>query len=452
MKIALRSSTALAGLGSLFGVVAMLATPAHAGGFANKQQSVYFLGSAYAGVAAGGPSIASMFWNPATMTQAGAGFTTDSNYSLLFGNSVITPTSASNAAEPNLLGLGDTTNAYRDSFVPASYVTYRLNDRLVLGFSLNAVYGLKNDPVERWGGMFYGRDSRVSSSTITGQIAYQVNDWLAVGGGIQGERMNVRLNSAFPGTTNGDSYILDASGPGIGYTAGITLTPTKTTTIGIGYRSEIDHDLDGTVHRPEFGTRIGGVPVTIPAVDVGISATLPVPNQLSIGLRQDLTERLTLLGTYEWSNWSRMTSIAVTPVATAPGISNPIILPFNWRDGHYASAGLEYRWNDKLSVRTGAAYEISPITDATRGPRVADGDRIWASAGFSYQYSERLLLHLAYSHVFFKDGGISVLPGNPLYSAALGTFTGTTKTEVDVFGFGFTSRWGAPAKPLEVKG
>src|SRR5262249_2719150 len=50
------------------GALVAVTADANAGGFAVREQSAYGLGSAYAGIAAGG-SQSSMFWNPATMTQ-----------------------------------------------------------------------------------------------------------------------------------------------------------------------------------------------------------------------------------------------------------------------------------------------------------------------------------------------------------------------------------------------
>jgi long-chain fatty acid transport protein len=50
-------------------LVAGVAT-AEAGGFAVREQSAYGQGSSFAGMAAPGDSISSMFWNPAAVTIA----------------------------------------------------------------------------------------------------------------------------------------------------------------------------------------------------------------------------------------------------------------------------------------------------------------------------------------------------------------------------------------------
>ena len=60
------------------------------GGFALRQ-SAYFQGTSFAGVAAGGPSVSSMFWNPATITQAGRGLTIEGDATLDSPHADITP-------------------------------------------------------------------------------------------------------------------------------------------------------------------------------------------------------------------------------------------------------------------------------------------------------------------------------------------------------------------------
>jgi long-chain fatty acid transport protein len=55
---------------------------AHAGGFAIREQSAQGQGSSFAGAAAGGAGLGSMFWNPAIITQYN-GWQSQSNATLI---------------------------------------------------------------------------------------------------------------------------------------------------------------------------------------------------------------------------------------------------------------------------------------------------------------------------------------------------------------------------------
>jgi long-chain fatty acid transport protein len=81
-----------------------------------------------------------------------------------------------------------------------------------------------------------------------------------------------------------------------------------------------------------------------------------------------------------------------------------------WADGWFFSLGGEYDVNNKLTLRTGAAYEISPVDDPTkRIAGIPDSDRIWASIGASYKWSPTTTFDLAYTHVFLKDAQLDRL-------------------------------------------
>jgi long-chain fatty acid transport protein len=444
--------------GTALAALLLTGLDAQAGGFAVHEQSAYFQGSSFAGAAAGGPSISAMFWNPATMTQvrAGSGLVTESNYSAIITNQTITPTTATSAAFPapgSLMALGGSGDMFVDAVVPASYAVWRPNnDRLAVGVAINAPFGLSTNTRTYWAGMFYARESKVFSINVTPQAAYQVTDWLSVGAGLQIEYFKVRLENAFPGAApvGPDNFSLAGSSTDFGFTAGVTVTPTPWTQIGLGFRSAIVHSLSGEVSRPAFFVPI---PAVIPAALVNIRADVTTPESLSLGIRQKVSDAFTLLGTVEWTRWSRLGTIPITYLNPVPAGTVPASLAFEWRDGWFGSVGVEYQWSPSLALRTGIAFEQSPVTDRTRGARLPDNDRTWVSAGLSYNWSNKLTFELGYSHVFVKASPINIVAGNPGFSAGLGSFTGNADTTSDIISVGMRYRWGTdPLKALITKG
>ena len=143
-------------------------------------------------------------------------------------------------------------------------------------------------------------------------------------------------------------------------------------------------------------------------------------------------------------------------MAATPTPFIPTVLPFEWQDGWLVSAGGEYQWSPKLAVRAGIGWERSPVDDQVRSLRLPDNDRLWVSAGLSYNWNERITIELGYSHVFVDDTPINLGPGNPnfdLTGGASGTFTGVANSQVDIVSFGFRYRFGGPAAaPVITKG
>jgi long-chain fatty acid transport protein len=412
--MALRTTGALK-TGIALSAMVLSAGAASAGGFAPKEQSTVFLGSAFAGSAAGG-ALSSMFWNPAALGQFD-GINSESAYSLILPDTEITVPGAGAFGKSG--DIGDT------AVLPASYFSYQLNNQAVLGMSVNAPFGLTTDGKFNWAGSQLARESKIATYNFAPTLAYRVSPGVTVGAGLQVEFIDAQLRSAF-GSSGGPTAAIKGDDWGFGFTAGILLTPATGTSVGLGFRSKIDHNLEGTFHVP------GAVNPS------PVSADVSLPEIVTLSLRQDIAPAWTLLGTVEWTNWSRLPELRVTcdngiaGVCAKGGPVGGVPLTLNWDDGWFFSAGLEHAYSEQLTLRAGAAYEISPIdTDAGRTIRVPDADRIWVTAGASYKYSEFTTVDLSYAHVFVEDA-TTVQAG--------GAFVGQVESSADIISVGVRSK------------
>jgi long-chain fatty acid transport protein len=404
-------------------VLLAASTAANAGGFAIREQSAAGQGSSFAGIAAGG-ALSSMFWNPATMTQfEGKAFEVDGTGIFPKANHSFTASTLSGFGGPFASAPGNSGEA---AAVPATYSSWQLTEKLWLGLSVNSPFGLAVAFPTAWAGSGYGQNSNVKSINASPSVAYKINDWISVAAGVQIQYMSVGYN-LFTGAPF-STATLGGSGYGFGYTLGATLTPLAGTTIGIGYRSGINQKINGTL--------IGAL---VP--NGSISTTINLPDQLSVGLRQRFLDRWTFLAGFEFSNWARIGSPVVTGVAT-------ITLPFQYSNGFFYSAGFEYAALPNLTLRTGIAFEKSPITDAVRTPRLPDNDRMWYSVGATYQAPFKgLSFDVGYSYIDVKNTpiNISATSGNPSFNAT-GTYIGSVQANVHVFSVAARYQWDAPER------
>jgi long-chain fatty acid transport protein len=435
------------------GVGALLAATvdANAGGFALREQSAYGQGSSFAGVAAGG-SLSSMFWNPATMTQV-PGIQTEIVASGIMPYTAHTPTAGSTLAGAPFF-FGGTGDSGDDALVPSGYASWQINPSLWLGLSVNSPFGLSVSFPDRWAGRdFAAGSTSLKTYNATPSIAYQINNWISIGAGIQIEYAKADLTKGL-GFTLGNQFNLNGSGWGYGLTAGVTLTPTPTTTIGLGYRSAINQEINGAISLP------AGVGFNPPFSTPGAaSTTLNLPDVVSLGLRQRLDQQWTLLGTVEWTNWSRIgtSTVVQSNGATALVGLNNVTLPFQFSDGWFYSLGAEYQWNDKLAVRAGVGYEKSPITDQVRIPLLPDNNRTWLSAGATYQFTKALAFDFAYSHLFVKSTSINLTStANPWFiPGATAAYAGDVAAHADIISVALKYRWDdaapAPTRQLYTK-
>ncbi|MEZ5564947.1 MAG: outer membrane protein transport protein [Gammaproteobacteria bacterium] len=81
--------------------------------------------------------------------------------------------------------------------------------------------------------------------------------------------------------------------------------------------------------------------------------------------------------------------------------------PENFRDTWRYSLGGSFEVNDKWTLRSGVAFDKSPVRDTERTPRLPDNDRRWISFGAQYRYSPSLSLDAAYTHIYISTTHIS---------------------------------------------
>ena len=381
----------------LLSLLPLMSAPAMAGGFAIREQSAEFQGSSFAGNAAGGAGLSSMFWNPAAVTLHD-GFRSDENVAIIIPHSKADNERSAGGIPAALLGFsGDSGNIGRTAAVPASYSSFRLNERIWLGLGMNAPFGMKTRNDANSLGALYGYESEITTININPVVGFRLNDWISIGAGLQIAYMDGDLSTVNRGVltsrVKGDDW-------GVGFTVGLLLQPTESTRIGIGYRSRVKHTLKGDFLLSVYGYLLRD--------SARVKHTLP--DMLTLSVRQQLGDRLALMGTVEWTNWSLFRNFTVN----TPTLGS-FTTAYNWRDSWMVAVGGEYRLNDSLTLRAGYAYERSPVPDSTRGVRVPDNDRHWVSVGLSFRAADWITLHAGYSHLFVKDGSVNIAadPGFP---------------------------------------
>ncbi len=417
-------SVRIVGIAACLGVAFFAASgdAAFAGGF-GIEQSAYYQGMSFAGAAAGGESLSSLTWNPATATFAGKDPVFESSYSVIFMSADLTVTNPGAQVVPGPA----TTDMGRDGLIGASYAAYRLDNKMVLALSLSAPFGLGTKSKNQdWAGSLEGVTTSLFNLNAAPIISYEIAHGVTVAAGLQVDWFDMQRQTA--GAAN-----IRADGTTVGGVAGIEFAPSPDTAIGIGYRSALNHSLDGHVTI----TGAGEAPVT---------ASLILPEMVSLGVRHALSPTVRLTGEVEWVNWSRLGVVPVVLqaplVGLAPGaaVAN---LDFRWRDGWLFGLGGEYDWSRCLTLRTGVAYEISPVGDATsRLVQDPDSNRVWASIGASYKWSADTRFDFSYSHVFFESNAPfdrvgAAFPTPPLL--------GTADVSMDIISVGWKMEWGAPS-------
>lgn len=393
-----------AALMSLFGTGAafllIAPAPASAAGFYLQEQSVKGWGRANSGEAADqGPE--SLWWNPASI-----GGTKESEGS--FGVTGFFPVGdlgdqGSSIDRPGVApapvgGLGLIEDPVQKGVAPNNAVALRISDRVALGLAITSPFSFVSDYDPAGWQRYSAIHSRLTTIDVQPSIAIMATDWLSLGAGINVEYADAWLSNALPNLAPGspDARLrLKGDGWDLGWSAGLQIRPSDRVSVGLAYKSAIEHRLGGSV---EIVGLAG--PLAARNTNSATTARFSTPWQLIAGARAAVSKSITLNLQAVRFGWSRFDRIDIGAPISAP-------IPQGYGNSWSVAAGADARMSERLTLRGGIQLDGTPTRDATRSPRVPDADRVDYNVGASYRASRRLVLDAAAALTDFEAAPIN---------------------------------------------
>jgi len=436
-----------------------LSGSALASGFAIVEQSVSGLGNSFAG-AVSGEDASAMFFNPASITLL-EGQQVTGGLHVIFPSTKFNATTATNALGGSL-GTNNGGDGGVTALVPNLYYSNKINPKLSFGLAIDAPFGLATDYDTTWVGRYHAKESDVATININPVIAYKVTDQLTIAAGVSAEYMDVTLSSMIDGglvgALNGAAMLPSQTSSDIfaentaddwafGFNLGAIYEFTQDTRIGIAYRSEITHKLEGdialNVPTAIAGTplpALSGLPLAALFPNQGINGEITLPATASFSVFSQVTERFALMGDVTWTGWSSFDKLTINFEGTGIAGSPSTTTTENWDDTWRYSIGTTYQATDVLKLRGGLAFDETPISDDYRTPRIPGEDRFWVSLGAGYQFTENINMDFAYAHLFVSDSKMQKTVANP-EDTARGTVIGEFENSVDIASVQFTYKF-----------
>jgi len=430
MKMKIRKSSlaiAVAMLGS------GLSMQAQGAGFALIEFSASGMGNAFAGAAAAAEDASTVQFNPAGMTLLGS-----DQLSGVFH--VILPSAEfNNDGSSTAFGSGDLSgaedNGGRNAFVPNFYWVKQLDNDAAFGLSVTTPFGLATQYDDNWVGRYHAVESDVKTININPSISSRVNDKLLLGAGLNIQYVDVILSSAIDfGSFLGSPQAVDGFARltgddiSVGWNIGMMYEFNTQTRLGVAYRSQLKHKVDGdadfTVPGAAAGLSAAGV-----FIDTGLQATITLPDSLSASVQHKMDDDITLLADVTWTGWNKFEELRIVYDNPAQPSS---VTTENWENSLRYSIGANYKISDQLKLRGGIAIDNTPVPSAERRtPRVPGDSRKWLSVGAQYQLDKNITIDVGYSHLFVDDTKINNIFESSV-PALNATLTGSYTAEVDI--------------------
>jgi len=419
-------------------------------GFAIIEQSVSGLGNSFAGGAAGAEDAGTIFYNPAGMMLL-EGQQVIAGAHLVMPSTKFTTETATNAIGTSL-GSDNGGEGGVDKVVPNLYYANRISDRLAFGLGINAPFGLATKYNKTWVGRYHAIESEVMTININPAVAFKATDKLSFGFGVSAQYMDATLSSmvdgglvvfagsgydmAYAGLVSNTAYDVLAENTaddwGYGYNLGMIYEFSESTRFGLAYRSEIKHRLEGEVKASVPAALLGLNPALAGYFQTqNINGSITLPATASISFFHQLTDKLALMADISWTQWSSFDELTINFEGSGIAGNTSTTTTENWDDTWRYAIGASYQVTESLLLRTGVAFDETPIPDEYRTPRIPGEDRIWLSLGAGYRILDSLVLDAAYAHLFVSDSKMEKSAANP-EDASRGTVVGKFENSVDI--------------------
>lgn len=170
--------------------------------------------------------------------------------------------------------------------------------------------------------------------------------------------------------------------------------------------------------------------------DSDVNARLVLPDMASLSFYHDFNEKWAIMADVTWTGWKSFNELRIKYESGMPDT----VITTSWKNSMRYSLGISYKPTDKLTLRTGVAYDETPIPDPQhRTPRIPDTDRTWIALGLGYKISDNIALDFGYAHLFFKTSHIDKDPVGE--DALRGGLKGHYKGHVNITSLQFTYRF-----------
>lgn len=371
------------------------------------------VGMAGAGWGAGDESASTAWTNPAAMTRL--------ERSELSGQ--LTPAVARFRFDPDSATSNSGSRGEDTALLPllGGAGVWAATPDLRLGIATAGIAGGTLDYGSDWVGRYAVTEVALNVLGVAPGFAWRASQWLSLGGsvtvGYASLDQEANVNNLLPGQPDGKLQLEDTDF-GVGGTLGVLLEPRPGTRVAITYRTpmklELRNEVDFENILPPLSTAVDALGLR----SLGVEMDAKIPQQILIGIEQQISEELALVLNADWEDWSEFGALQVAVVSdTQQSVSEDLASQDTW----HVAAGVRWRVRPAWLLTAGVGWDSSMFDTSDRSAVLPMDRQIRVGAGVQYAWSENLELGFGYEYANLGRAPIQ-RSGGPLVGDLYGDF------------------------------
>ena len=401
--------------GVLILAVAAMPGMAHAAGLWVNEMGTPDLGTASAGRAALAKDAATVFGNPAGMTAL------DRSQTLVGLQVVHGSVEFDRDRDATTVSGNNGHNASGTLPGGALYGVHVVTDRFRLGLWHGSYFAGDFKYDSRWAGRYYVTKDELVTLGAGINAAYEINDWLSVGGGpfaLYGKLdQGGKINNLDPRRGDGDFHVSDSE-VGYGGMVGVMLTPQPGTRLGVSYISPVDLDFEDVMSTSNLGPGAAAIVDRLQASDRKLDLGITVPQQVLLSGFHQLTPKLALVASLNWQDWSEFGKVDVSIDGPA---DNSATTDLDYDDTWGAALGIQYLVAPGWLWSAGLGFDTSPMGESERTPTLPLDAQYRFGTGIQHDLTENVSVGIAYQLMYGGEADLDVDRG-PLSGRVKGDY------------------------------
>lgn len=276
-----------------------LSLSTQAGGLWLNENADPAMGKAGAGSQAGVNDASTVVRNPATMGRL------DGSQYLLGAMAIYSQAEFEIESAGSLNGDKNPDDAGGLAPAASFYYTHKIDDKWSWGISSGALAGSALDYGKDWGGSYQATSVELVAVAIAPAVSYKVNDVLSLGASLQFVHGQLELKVSPPlrdttSSIDGDDQIL-------AYQLGMALKLSEKTELGLTYQSEWDFTFEGDINTPTN--------------EVSVESELPLAQNVRLAINHTLNSDFSIHATLGWDDWSVLDKVNLSTVDNGASIT-----------------------------------------------------------------------------------------------------------------------------------
>ena len=306
-----------------------------------------------------------------------------------------------------------------------TFISYSISPALKVGFGVGGNFGGATEYNDDWTGRYYVQKSTLLGLSLLPSVAYRVTDKLSVGATLNAMygilENTVAINNAGPGFDDGQLK-LDDKQWGYGVNVGLLYEVDSATRLGLTYNSQVDLDFSAKARFNGVAPGLDAILAARGLQDATVDLGIKVPQGVMGSFFHQIDDRWAVLGSVGWQQWSKFGQVSVGVESSNP---TSLTTALNFKDTWHGALGAQYRPGGPWQYSFGVAYDSKFQDSGNVSPSLPTNDAWRFGVGAQRQSSNSFSWGVAAEYLYGGSLSVNKQSSAPVALGGRGDLVGT---------------------------